>query len=242
MGKKETPAEEPESKTGCLGKLAALVALAGLVGLGAALWFIATPQDLTDLDGRAPAAADESPRDLKEVLRRSIERGFEATITEKELNLYLRDTLEATQGGLLAGQVTLEDVAVRLEDGRAEIITVRDVAGYPLTLSMYLRVEQFERPDGELVTEVFRNGGPYHEKLPRPSIGGRFGKLPVPEGFLHLVMPAFESLAAVYRDAEADSPEKEIDFIESMARVRIEEGKLVLDPVPNTRTIPAPGP
>lgn len=221
-------------------KLMTLCVFAGLVGLGVALYFIVQPQDLSDLDGRGPESADGSPRDLKTVLQKSLEGGYELKISEEEINLYLAETLEAEQGGLLGGQVEITDVAVRLEDSRAEVILVREIAGYPLTLSMYLRVEQREQPDGRVTTRIFRDGGKFHESIPRPGVGGRFGRLPVPEGFLHLVMPSFEKLAEVYRDPAAEEPVKEIDFMEDMARIRIEEGRLVLDPQADAAGIPDP--
>ena len=99
-------------------------------------------------------------------------------------------------------------------------------------------------PDGAVTTRIHRNGGPYRPEIPNPQVGGRFGKVPMPEGFLLLVLPAFEKLAEVYRTPPGEGgmarliPEKEIDFIEDMARIRIEEGKLVLDPVGKTGMVP----
>ena len=54
------------------------------------------------------------------------------------------------------------------------------------------------------------------------AVGGRFGRLPVPQGFLLLVMPSFGKLAAVL------APEG--DLVQEMARIRIEDGRLILDP------------
>lgn len=226
-------------KGSCLGKLVVLFVMLGLGGLGAAIYFIALPQDLTDLDGRGPAAVSKDSRDLVEVMRNAIDGGYSASITEEDVNLYLRDTLKAEQGGVLASQVSISDVAVRLEDGRAEVIIVRDVAGYPLTLSMYLRVEQTEQPNGRVTTQIFRDGGPYHESLPQPPVGGRYGRLPVPQGFLRLVLDSFVNLAGVYRTTEGGGPTKALDFVDEMARVRIEEGKLVLDPVAGGMDLPS---
>jgi hypothetical protein len=245
MGEKESP--PPKPKGSCLGKLMTLVVFLGLGGLGAALYFVAQPQDLSDIEGLGPAVIGKSSRDLKEVLKRSSEGGHPLELTESELNLYLRDTLEFKQEGALAEWVKLEEVAVRLEDDRAEVVMVRSVAGYPLTLSMYVRIEQIEQPDGRITTQIFRNGGPYQEWLPKPEIGGRFGQLPVPEGFLLTVMPAFQKLAEVYREPSSPGSMsrrklvKEVDFIEDMARISIVDGKLKLDPAPNTREMLMPG-
>ena len=243
MGEKESP--PPKAKGSCLGKLMTFVVFLGLAGLGAALYFVAQPQDLSDIDGRGPAAVGKSSRNLKEVLKNSSDGAYPLKLSEEEINLYLRDTLAFKQAGFLGEWVDIEDVAVRLEEDRAEVIIVRSVAGYPLTLSMYIRIEQIEQPDGRITTRIFRNGGPYQEWLPKPGIGGRFGKLPVPEGFLLTVMPSFQQLAGVYREVpesgKRGKPVKEVDFIEDMARISIADGKLLLDPRPNTREMLMPG-
>lgn len=233
---------DPKPKGSCAGKLAVLFLLLIVGGLGAALYQISQPQDMSDIAGYGPRGTGQSPRNLKGVLANSIKGSYELTLTEHDLNLYLRDTLKVKQGGYLESQVSFDEVAVRLEDDYAEIIMVRMVAGYPFTLSMYLRVEQSELPNGSILKEIVRNRGPYHESIPRPGVGGRFGKLPVPEGFLLLVMPAFGKLAAVYRDVDSKEPVKELDFIEEMAKFSIVDGKLVLDPRPNTREMMGPGP
>jgi hypothetical protein len=242
MGKSE---KVPERKRGCFGRLVAFVVFLGLVGLGAAVFFILKAQDLSDLDGRRATGEAAKARDLPQVMKNAIDGGYPLTLTEEEINLYLRKTLKAKQGGLLAEKVSLRDVAVRLEDGRAEVIIERDVSGWPVTLSMYLRVEQLELPDGRVKTQIYREGGLYHERLPWPPVGGRFGRLPVPQGFLVLVLPSFESLASVYRlteeERKTDQPLKALDFINEMARIRIEEGKLVLAPVPGGGLPPLPG-
>ncbi len=63
----------------------------------------------------------------------------------------------------------------------------------------------------------------FDASLPRPLMGGRFGKLVVPQGFLILVLPAFDKLPPLFHD--------EIELgLRRMARVTIEKGKLVMDP------------
>ena len=233
--------QEAKPKSGCLGKLGVLFLLMIVGGLGAALFQISQPQDMSDISGYGQRGAGQSARNLKGVLANALKGGYELSLTEHDLNLYLRDTLKVKQGGYLESQVSLDDVAIRLKDDYAEIIMVRTVAGYPFTLSMFVRVEQSELPNGSILKEVLRNRGPYHESIPRPGVGGRFGKLPVPEGFILLVMPAFQKLAAVYRDTGSKEPVKELDFVEEMARFSIVDGKLVLDPRPNTREMMGPG-
>ena len=97
---------------------------------------------------------------------------------------------------------------------------------------MFLQVAQTEDAEG-IHTEVKLHGGGFHEYLPFPSRGGRFGKLVVPQGFLILVMPAYKNFAKCCPD--------EIDLgFEKMARIKIEKGRLTLDPRAPTRTISSP--
>ena len=215
-------ASKSKSGGGCLGKLLFLFLLAGAGGLGAALFFIAQPQDLTDIGGYGAAGKPAPLRDIKAVLKSSIDRGYPVTLTETEINQWLGRTLSVKQGGLLAEQVSLKGVWVRLEDGYAEVVMERSVMGKPFTVSMFLQIQQLQGPRG-VRTEVLLHGGPYHETVPNPPKGGRFGKLVVPQGFLLLLMPAYEKLAAVF-------PEEIRLGFEEMARIRIENDRLVLDP------------
>ena len=182
-------------KGSCLGKLVAMVAFAGVAGLGAAVFFMARPQDLSDLK---PAAAGSRARDLKAVLGNAVERGYAVTLSEEEINLYLKQTLAARQGGLLEQAVRFEGVRVRLEDGRAEVIMERSVMGRPMTLSMFVRVEQTLDMKGSTQTTVLRDGGPFLpevDRLAKLVKGGRFGQLVVPQGFLLLVLKVLLQLA-----------------------------------------------
>ncbi|MGE9269722.1 MAG: hypothetical protein ACQKBU_02880, partial [Verrucomicrobiales bacterium] len=119
---------------------------------------MALPQDLSDLEGWGDPAASKPSRDLKKVLANAIEGGYALKLSEEDLNLFLRDTLVHEQGGLLAEFVDLEDVAIRLEDDRAEVVFKRRVLDYPVTVSMFLRIEQTEQPNGRISTQIFRNG------------------------------------------------------------------------------------
>lgn len=213
-------AEPTKSKSGggCFSKLLMLILLAAAFGLGAAIFYAIKPQDLADLATTKPLPE----RDMKVVLQNSIDRGYELTLSEAELNQWLARTLVAKQGGFLEGKVTFDRVWVRLEDGRAEVIMARKFLGKPFTVSMYLQVEQVEDLKGPLLN-ITPSGGPYLKDFPHPPRGGRFGQLVVPMGFLHLVMPAYEKLPPLFSD--------EIDLaFTKMSRIRIDKGKLVLDP------------
>lgn len=217
---------EPESKKsggpGCFSKLVTLVLFACLAGLGVAVYSAFQPQDLSDLKRKASDASVPVGRDLKVVLRNAIDRGYPVTLSEVELNEWLGRTLVTRQEGVLREKVTLDRVWIRLQDGVGEVVMERKLWGHPFTVSMYLQVERMESAQG-LTTEVRLHGEPFHEDFPNPPRGGRFGKLVVPQGFLLLVMPAYQKLADIFVD------EINLAFRE-MPRFRIEKERLVLDP------------
>jgi hypothetical protein len=222
--------EPKKEKGGCLGKLAGLLVFAVIVGLGAAIYFITLPQDLSDIGGNSPSltAPASPPRDMKAVLTKAIEGDYSVQLSETELNHWLARELKLKQGGELAEWVTLKRVYVRLREGIAEVIIERDVAGYPLTTSMFLQVEQTETAKG-LSTQLHLHGGGFHEMVPMPTRGGRFGQLTVPQGFLIMVMPDFRKIAGLF--------ETEIDLgFQRMSRIRIEDKRLTLDPKKPTRS------
>ncbi|MFK7849366.1 MAG: hypothetical protein AB8D78_00170 [Akkermansiaceae bacterium] len=216
--------DEEKKKGGCLGKLVGLVTLIVIVGTGVSGYFISKPQDLTEVAGYSKESEQgvSPPRDLLTVLRKSIEGGYSVTISEKEINEMLAAKLEIEQGGLLQEWVSIKGVAIRLEDEIAEVIVEREIEGFTFTTSMFLQVEQNEDSKG-ITTEVHFHGDGYHEMLPSPKRGGRYGQLTVPQGFLLLVMPDFRKIAEAFDD------EIELGF-RRMARVKIAEGRLTLDP------------
>lgn len=222
--------ESKKKRGGCLGSLGGLLVFALLVGLGAALYHVYLPQDFSDIGGVEPSLTTpaSSPRDLQAVLKKSIEGNYSVTLSETELNQWLARELKLKQGGELAQWVSLKRVCVRLRSGVAEVIIERDVAGYPLTTSMFLQVEQTESADG-ISTQIHLHGGGFHELAPIPTCGGRFGQLNVPQGFLIMVMPDFRKIADLF--------ETEIDLgFQRMARIKIEDKRLVLDPKQPKRT------
>ena len=195
----------------------AVVLLVGI--LGYAVFLVTKAQSIVDIGIGAPT---ETARDLKTVLQKSIEGAYEVRISEEELNAYLARTLAAKQGGVVAGKVTLEKVLVRIEQDQAELVMVRKIWGQSFTVSMWLKISQTESNKGEVNTAVDFDGG----SMPVLSFvkrGGRFGKLVVPQGFVRFILPAYKSLAAQYVD------ETHLAF-EEMARIRMEDGVLILDP------------
>ncbi len=204
-------------------KLLILMLMALACGFGMAVFYITQPQDLSDIEGYGPLAKAVPDRNMKAVLKNSIDRGYPLTLTEMEINQWLGRKLVAKQGGLLAGLVSLERVWVRLTDQQAEIVMERRILGRPFTISMFLQIQQSEDPK-EIGTRVVLHGGPYHGLLPHPKRGGRFGKLVVPQGYLRLGLPAYEKLAAVFTD------EIHLGF-EEMTFITIEKKRLILNPL-----------
>lgn len=217
-------AESTQSKSGggCFSKLLLIILLVAAGGLATAIYSAIQPQDLSDLKTPAPVAKPGPVRDVKVVLKNAIDRGFPVTLQETEINEWLGRTLVCKQGGLLEGKVTFDRVWVRLEEGTAEVIMERQFLGKPFTVSMYLQIERLESPQG-VFTEIHPHGGSYHSDFPYPPKGGRFGKLVVPQGFLHIVLPAFQKLAEQFPD--------EIELgLREMSRITLEKGRIVLDP------------
>lgn len=211
-------------RNGCLPVIGATGLLLVVLGLIAALVAACLPQQLDDIDGYGEKGS--TSRDLKAVLENALERKYSLSLTEEEINGYLAKTLRCKQGGMFGKNAELRGVWVRLEDGRAEVVLERSWFGCKQTVSMYLQVERLELPDGDLVTEVSRHGGPLAPGFaPNPKAGGRIGRLPIPEGYLQLVLPAFEQIAA------ALSQESELT-LQRMSRIRIENNKLILEPTP----------
>jgi hypothetical protein len=180
------------------------------------------PQDMSDISTGEHPTDPFVARDLNKVFAESIQGAYPLRITEEEINAYIAQTIEAKQCGAASGFVRLEKVLVRLEVNRAEIILVRKIGDFDFTISLWITVNQFESHRGQVETIIEMTGGPMplFAKIPR---GGRFGSLVVPQGFLHLVNASFIDLAEQF-------PDEITNGIEEMARIRIEEDALVLDP------------
>ena len=225
---------QTKATTSHLINLLVMILLSAAVGLGVALVFIAQPQDLKDIGGYGLATKADTNWNMKTVLQSALDRNQPLTLTERHINQWLSRTLVTKQAGLLAGIVSLERLWVRLEDGHAEVIMERRILGQPFTVSMFLKVVQTQGPKGVL-TQVQLQGGRYLASLPQPPRGGRFGTLVVPQGFMLLVLPAYQKLIPLFHD------EIHLGF-EEMARIQITKGRLILDPrEPSRQPARAPG-
>ena len=180
------------------------------------------PQDIWNIEGYGEGAQSQQARDLTAVLRESVERGHEITISEEELNRWIGSTLKIKQKGLLGFAVKINGLGIRLSEGEAEIVMERSFLGIKSTLSMYMQVE-VEADHMSSSKEVLLHGGPITESFPALKRGGRFGRLTVPQGYLYLVKPAFFQLGDIYKE------ELEMAF-RKMHNIQLQDGKVVLTP------------
>lgn len=217
---KEKQKEKP--KRGCMARLLFVVSAFSSLLLAGALVIMLLPQDIWNIEGYGEGAQSQQARDLTAVLRESVERGHEITITEEELNRWLGSTLQVEQKGLLGFAVKINGLAVRLREDEAEIVMERSFLGIKSTLSMYMQV-LVEADHSRSSKEVLLHGGPIAEFFPALKRGGRFGRLTVPQGYLYLVKPAFFQLGEIYQE------ELELAF-RKMHGIRLEDGRVVLTP------------
>lgn len=213
---------EKRPKRGCLAQLFFLFSAALSPVLAIAIAVMLLPQDLSDIEGYGPGAQAQEARDLGAVLRESLERGHEITITEEELNRWIGQTLKIEQKGLLGFAVKINGIGVRISEDQAEIVIERSFLGLKSTHSMFMQV-LVESDAVSSSKEVILHGGPIANFFTPLKRGGRFGRLTVPQGYLYLVKPCFFQLG------ETCGKELEMAF-GKMHSIRLEEGKLVLTP------------
>lgn len=222
MSENREETEAPKKKGGCFSALMKLCVLVVLGGVGYAGYLVSLPQDLSDIAGQGKVDSLAGVRDLKVVLDNSLEKKFPVTLTEKEINEWLTKNIRVEQRGLLSEHAKLERVLVRFESGVAEVIFVRKIKDWTFTHSLYCQLES-KKENGESTTVLHLNGGKYHPMLDRPTKGGRFGRLEVPQGFVMLTMPAYHRLAESLKD--------ELQLaVSKMEKVKIESNRVVLEP------------
>ncbi len=179
-------------------KLFILLCLLLLTGLGYCVYHIFQPQDLTDIEGYDENDRHYRPIDLPSLIERAAKNKEEIEITERQINTWLSANLKMRQEGILAGYVDLKGVWVRFEGGdpsRCEIIVEREYEGQKHTLSMYLRIVRKDKGEGAYSTLILKDGGKILGLIP---VGGRFGEVRMPQGFLLLVSDTFLSLSKLF--------------------------------------------
>lgn len=202
-------------------------ALAFVGGLGYGVFLSFEGQDLTDIEGRREDDREQNPSSVPFMVEMAAKNRQPITISEKELNTWLANTLKVRQEGQLADHVDLKGVWVRFdneESGRAEIIIEREIKGHPHTISMFVRVERKKKEDGSYTTYIHKDGGRLWGLL---AVGGKFGKIRVPQGFLFFTQSSFRALSDLF-EQELKWMEEEITT-KGGGQILFEEGQMRIE-------------
>lgn len=154
------------------------------------LWI---PQDLSDIAGYN----DTTPsRDLTALIRNA--NGAPVTITEAEINRYLRETCRMRQTGIFSIITHCQGIAVRIHDGYAELIFDRLLgANIHQTTAVYLTFSHENKLGHPTLKVDLRGGSPLLGSMPR---GGSVGSVALPQRHVLMLKPALESLLGCYPD------------------------------------------
>lgn len=154
------------------------------------LW---VPQDLSDIAGYNDTTA---ARDLTALIRNA--NGAPVTITEAELNRYLRDTCRMRQTGIFSIITHCQGLAVRLHNGYAELVFDRLMgANMHQTTAVYLTFSQESKLGVPELKVELRGGEPLLGTMPN---GGSVGSIALPQRHVLMLKPALESLLGCYPD------------------------------------------
>lgn len=154
------------------------------------LW---VPQDLSDIAGYNDTAA---ARDLTALIRNA--NGAPVSITEAELNRYLRDTCRMRQTGIFSIITHCQGIAVRIHNGYAELVFDRLMgANMHQTTAIYLSFSQENKLGSPELKVELRGGEPLFGTMPN---GGSVGSIALPQRHVLMLRPALESLISCYPD------------------------------------------
>lgn len=149
------------------------------------------PQDLRDVAGYEDSAA---ARDLAAIIRNA--NGAPVTITEAELNRYLRETCRMRQTGLFSIITHCQGVAARIHNGYIELVFDRIMgANMHQTTAVNLTFTQENNLGTPELHVEFQGGKPAFGGMPT---GGSIGRVPLPQRHVLMLKPAVESLVACY--------------------------------------------
>ena len=197
---------------------ALLLALTLLVFLFTAIALSFLPQDLSDIEGRKEdSTADAPARNVQRVLENAVKQDLKVTLTEAEINQSLSDQVKGEQGGFLAKSVDYKGTWVRINEGSMDVIFERQAFNRAHTISMKIEIEQLLENNNQMSSNIHWRGG-------------RLGQMPVPQGYLLLVMSGYESLAEVM-DAEVKSLK---DMLRGKATIEFSDDKVTFTPRPST--------
>ncbi|MCX8237671.1 MAG: hypothetical protein OSB05_02530 [Akkermansiaceae bacterium] len=204
-----------------------LFTLAFVGGLGFGIYLSFQSQDLDDIAGREEADRQSNPSSVPGMIEFAAKSRNPITITERQINTWLANTLKARQEGTLADHVEMKGVWVRFDEaegGRVEIIIEREIKGHPQTVSMFVRIERKKKEDGSFTTYIHKDGGRLWGLL---AVGGKLGRARVPQGFLFFTQDAFSSLGNLF-EKELKWMEKDITT-RAGGRIIFEEDQMRID-------------
>ena len=216
-GEKPELSVPPPTKKSIIFKNLLYVLLVGLVIVGTLGYLSFDPQDLSEVEGYEPDSSrlPVGGRDLGAVLKDAEKSKREVSITEEELNKYLRRTLKFEQGGWFKGFVTARGAWIKLEEAGIEVIIEREIAswGRRHTVSMLLEIEQTVREDGGIDTTGLKRKW------------GKWGRSKVINGFVVLTQPSFRAL----KEAYAEEIKRFWRMLGSF-QIKISDGEIKLSP------------
>lgn len=162
--------------------------------------------DLGDVEGRDPEGSASPCRDLGSLLEESLARqeGL-VSVSEAEVNSYLRKTVTGRQKGITGLFVSFEGAYVNFMENELEVLLVRKVLGRPFVVGCRCGLA---------------SGG---KGIVVRSTGSSVGKLKIRRAVVKVAMGSFRRLAGVYQP--------ELALLARMGGVSLEEGRIVLDPV-----------
>ena len=143
------------------------------------------PQDMTDVDGRNEDGTSAPPtRNIQKVLENAASQSIPVTLTEAEVNQWLADQVKGSQEGKLASSIKYRGIWVRFKEDSIDLIFEREAFNRTHTIAMEMKIQQTISGNNRMQTGITRPGG-------------RLGQMPVPQGYLLLVMSSFEEFAEV---------------------------------------------
>jgi len=178
-----------------------LLLMTALSALAGAAWVAHRPRALPTVIVKDHGKAVDMTDEIKQAV---IKGSAEIEISETEINRHLEKVLTARMAASLEKSVRFEKLHFDLDPGIAHATLVWDIAGQRQTATVDLAITHLDK--------VFRVD----------VIGGAYGHLQVPRGFVRPLRPALISLSTVLKE--------EVQALFQMNQVRIAEGKLLLDP------------
>ena len=125
-------------------------------------------------------------------------QGVQITLTEGEVNRFLRDTCRLRQRGVFSITAHPKAVLLRIHDGYGELIIKRSIGtSFHHTTSVLVHFVRKEHEGESRVEMEFTGGKPIFGKIP---CGGYIGSMPVPQSFIQMMQPSLESLLTTYPD------------------------------------------